>query len=73
VEFTASDGSIASFADLHGILADFSFIKHFHAGTFTNRTGATTIIIFAVVEVPVWIDIEVSYAFATMSLCHVFS
>jgi len=53
VEFTASDSRVTSFTDFYGILADFSFIEQFHTGTFTDGAGPTTVVIFALVDVPV--------------------
>ena len=47
VEFTAPDSSVASLADVHGMLTDFSAIKQFHAGASTDRASAAAVVIDA--------------------------
>ena len=70
VEFTAPDGSVASFANVHGIFADLSAIKHFYAGASTDGAGAAAVVILAGMRVALQIDVEVLYAFSTMCFRH---
>lgn len=70
VEFTAPDSSVASFANVHGILTDFSAVKHFHAGAPTDRASAAAVVIFAGMRVALWVDVEVLYTFSTMCFRH---